>query len=168
MTPKIFCDRAGLGAVRIQDNEEQAAVSETTDELVKRLELEPHPEGGFYRESYRADLTLPSSALPNHGGARSAGTSILYLLPYGEVSAWHRIASDELWLLHGGDVMELTMRQDDQADSSTRRIGLRDELQVLVPAGWWQTATPAEGPSGFSLVGCVVVPGFDFADFEMA
>jgi hypothetical protein len=137
------------------------------EELVDSLRLEPHPEGGFYREMYRADLTLPADALPDHDGPRSAGTSILYLLPHGDVSTWHRVASDELWLWQGGDAMALTMREND-GDETTHIVGPSGQLQALVPAHWWQTATPEPGAHGFSIVGCVVVPGFDFADFEMA
>lgn len=136
--------------------------------IVDNLELEEHPEGGFYREVYRSVLTLPETTLPDHDGPRSAGTSILYLLPHGVQSAWHRVKSDELWLYHGGDPMELTMRPDEDTADAEHVVGIGGELQVLVPANWWQTATPAQGDHGYSLVGCVVVPGFDFDDFEMA
>lgn len=137
-------------------------------DVVEKLELEPHPEGGFFREMYRSELTLPADALPNHDGPRSAGTSILYLLPHGEESAWHRVASDELWLYQGGEPMRLEMRPDQQTPPTEHIVGIDGELQVLVPAGWWQAATPADGELDYALVACVVVPGFDFADFEIA
>jgi hypothetical protein len=136
--------------------------------IVDELELEPHPEGGFYRETYRSVLTLPPTALPDHDGPRSAGSSILYLLPYGEISAWHRVASDELWLYQAGDPMELKMRPDEDTADAKHVVGMAGDLQVLVPAGWWQSASPSQGEYGYSLVACVVIPGFDFDDFELA
>ncbi len=141
----------------------------TIDELVADLELAPHPEGGFFRETWRSELTLAQTALPGHPGERSAGTSIIYLLPHGEVSALHRVRSDELWLHQLGDPLELAMGADADGELTRHALGWPPvgRLQALVPAGWWQTATPLGGPAGYSLVACVVVPGFDFEDFEM-
>lgn len=141
----------------------------TVDQLVETLQLEAHPEGGYYRETWRSALTLPSSALPDHPGVRNAGTSIIYLLPHGEASELHRVRSDELWLYQMGDAMRLDLGPDADGELTERLVGPPPQgaLQALVPATWWQAATPADGPSGYSLVACVVVPGFDFADFEM-
>ncbi|QDG53961.1 cupin domain-containing protein [Persicimonas caeni] len=141
----------------------------TIDQLVDHLQLEAHPEGGFFKETWRSELTLPSSALPGHPGLRNAGTSIIYLLPAGEVSALHRVRSDELWLHQLGDPLRLELCADSDGEFEERLVGPppQGQLQALVPAGWWQTATPTEGPAGYSLVGCLVVPGFDFEDFEM-
>ena len=126
--------------------------------------LAPHPEGGFYRETYRSALT---STPPGWPGERALATAILYLLPPGERSAWHRVRGDELWLWQGGAAMELRVEQDEHLVGPDRSAG--HELQVLVPAGAWQSATPAAGADGpgWSLVACVVAPGFDFADFEL-
>lgn len=141
----------------------------TIDQLVETLQLQEHPEGGFYREEWRSSLTLPASTLPDHPDARAAGTSIIYLLPHGEMSKLHRVRSDELWLHQMGDPMRLDIGPDADGEFSERVVGQppTGELQVLVPANWWQSATPAQGPAGYSLVACVVVPGFDFDDFEI-
>jgi uncharacterized protein len=126
--------------------------------------LEPHPEGGFYRETYRSAL---AHVPPGWPGERALATAILYLLAAGERSAWHRVRGDELWLYQAGAGMELNV------DAATHVVGPdRDaghELQVLVPGGAWQSATPAPTSAGtdWSLVACVVVPGFDFDDFEL-
>ena len=124
------------------------------DEVVRRLGLLPHPEGGFYRETYRSALTLD---LPG-GRRRAAATAIHYLLPAGTWSAWHRVASDEVWHHYDGGALRLHL-----LGSGTRRLH-RGEPQLLVPAGVWQAAEPEDGPV---LCGCTVAPGFDFADFEL-
>ncbi len=125
-----------------------------------RWGLAPHPEGGSYRRTYRSALTVTPPGWPS---PRSLSTSILYLLPFGEEAAWHRVRGEELWLWQGGGAMML------RVDDATHVVGPDrpggQELQVLVPAGVWQSATPADGD--WSLVACVVTPGFDWADFEM-
>lgn len=137
-------------------------------DLIAGLRLNPHPEGGYYRETWRSPLTLPEDVLPNgYGGDRSAGTLILYLLPTGSRSRQHRVRSDELWLFHGGDPLQLTIHSE-RHPPNTYILGQEGCYQVSVPAGYWQEAEPLVGSAGYSLVGCVVVPGFDFADFEMA
>ncbi|MFU8804734.1 MAG: cupin domain-containing protein [Bradymonadaceae bacterium] len=139
------------------------------EELIERLGLEPHPEGGFFREMWRSSQVLTAEALPpQYGGWRNAGTSILYLLPSGQQSAWHRVRSDELWLFQGGDPLELAMCIDREESETSVIIGPEEGhlYQSAVPGGWWQMARPVEGKSGYSLVACVVVPGFDFRDFE--
>ena len=128
-------------------------------EAVGAWRLEPHPEGGFFRETYRS----PLATVPGWPGERALATSILYLLPGGVRSAWHRVRGDELWLWQGGAAMELRIGEQ------TRLVGpdpgAGQDPQVLVPGGAWQSATPAAGP--WSLVACLVTPGFDFADFEL-
>jgi predicted cupin superfamily sugar epimerase len=133
--------------------------------------LEPHPEGGFYRETYRSPLGVTPDGWP---GERSLATAILYLLPAGARSAWHRVRGEELWLWQGGAPMTLTVRSGEGGspgpaidavvgpDAAAGQV-----LQALVPAGLWQSATPADGEPQWSLVACVVAPGFDFADFEL-
>jgi len=123
-------------------------------EIIHRLGLIPHPEGGYYRETFRSPVMLD---LPD-GRHRHASTAILYLLPAGERSAWHRVASDEVWHHYGGGPLRLHL-----LGMGTRRLD-RSDPQIVVPAGVWQAAEP-EGEG--ALCGCTVAPGFDFADFEM-
>ena len=122
--------------------------------VVRRLGLAPHPEGGFYRETFRspARLTLPD------GRVRSASTAIYYLLPAGAHSAWHRVAADEVWHHYAGGPLRLYL-----LGQGERRLD-PGQPQAVVPAGTWQAAEP-EGEG--VLVGCTVAPGFDFADFEL-
>jgi uncharacterized protein len=133
--------------------------------LVEALGLAPHPEGGFYRETFRAPLTL--AGLP-HGAPRAASTAIYFLLPAGTFSALHRVASDEAWHHYDGDAIELHTI-DDRGAHAVARLGkdvARGERpQHVVPAGVWQAAVPVG--DRFALCGCTVAPGFDFADFEM-
>jgi predicted cupin superfamily sugar epimerase len=127
---------------------------------VTRWRLEPHPEGGYFRETYRSPLTAWPPGWP---GERALATAILYLLPAGERSAWHRVRGDELWLWQGGGPMELHIGEQSQLVGPDPAAG--QELQVLVPAGAWQSAIPAG--SAWSLVACLVAPGFDDEDFEL-
>jgi hypothetical protein len=132
----------------------------THDEVVERWGLEPHPEGGFYRRTYASPLTATP---PGWSGTRALATAILYLLPAGEQAAWHRVRSEELWLWQGGGPMLLQV--EDRAHVVGPGATEGEELHVLVPASAWQTARPAT--DRWSLVACVVVPGFDWADHEM-
>jgi predicted cupin superfamily sugar epimerase len=131
------------------------------------LDLQPHPEGGWYAETYRH---VGSTGTPR--GDRSLGTAIHFLLLPGESSAWHRVASDELWFHHRGGPLTLWLGGNDSRPAAAVGHVLGPDLtsgqrpQLVVPAGHWQAARPAsEEPV---LVSCVVVPGFDFADFELA
>ena len=141
------------------------------DEWIRKLRLRPHPEGGYYRETYRAAEAIPAAALPDRfPGPRAHSTAIYFLLKRGQVSHFHRIRSDELWHHYAGDALEihcLTPRQGHRI----LRLGARPERgelpQAVVAAGTWFGAVPAPRAS-FALVGCTVAPGFDFADFEMA
>lgn len=128
------------------------------------LDLQPHPEGGHYRETWRAPGTVTTPY-----GDRSPATSILFLLQPGEASRWHRVRSGELWLWQGGGRLLLDLGGSDErpALASTVVVGPDpSDLQRLVQPGEWQAARPA-GPEAV-LVACVVSPGFDFADFELA
>jgi uncharacterized protein len=134
------------------------------------LDLSPHPEGGWFRETWRSELTISQSALPaGYDGPRSAGTAILFLLMPGQQSAWHTVRSAELWLFHRGSPLLLEMGHE-QSDATTHVLGPdfhnSEEPQVLVPPGYWQRARPRDDQP--SLVSCVVVPGFDFADFGLS
>jgi hypothetical protein len=126
--------------------------------MIAALGLLRHPEGGFYRETFRAP-----------DAPRGASTSILFLLPAGEQSRWHRVDADEHWLFHDGDVLELLIA--DPSSGAQERIVLGRDVargerpQAVVPRGWWQAARPL---GDWTLVGCVVAPAFEFARFEMA
>ena len=138
--------------------------------LIDRLALAPHPEGGWFRETHRSSVTIPPDALPaGYPGVRTAATCILFLLESGQSSRSHRVRSEEIWLHQGGDDLELTMRAPESQDSRSVVLGPGPGAapQAVVPPGWWQAARPLAGRHGYVLVGCVVAPGFEFADFEM-
>jgi predicted cupin superfamily sugar epimerase len=141
------------------------------ESLIASLKLKAHPEGGFYRETYRSKKILDSDALgEDYPGSRAAVTAILYLLPTGARSAIHRVRSDEVWMHHQGDPVRLTIRKEvDSPPLREIRLGqaMDQEFQAVVEGGLWQEATALIGPAGYALVGCVVAPGFDFDDFEM-
>ena len=130
------------------------------------LELEPHPEGGWYRRTWAATFPVETP-----GGTRPAATIIYFLLPPGEASAWHVVSSDELWLWHGPDALELQLGGggDEPVPAETHVLGPNESsgerAQVLVPAGIWQRTLPSVGET---LVSCVVSPGFSFDDFVLA
>jgi uncharacterized protein len=136
--------------------------------LIQTLDLQAHPEGGFYRETWRSELTLPKSILPaGYNSDRSAGTAILFLLPTGHSSRWHRVKSAELWFHQAGDPLALTISQSIEPEPEPIYLGRDCCFQAVVPPNWWQKAKPLAGAAGYALVACVVVPGFDFADFEL-
>jgi len=142
----------------------------TAEELVRRLELTRHPEGGWYRESYRSAEVIPAAALPDRfSGPRSYSTSIYFLLERGDISALHRIKSDELWHFYAGGTLAI---QVITATGEHLKLELGSDLasgasfQAMVPAGCWFGAE-LSGVGDHSLVGCTVAPGFDFSDFEM-
>ena len=126
-------------------------------ELIDRYRLEPHPEGGWYRETYRATRTLP-------GTERSVCTAILYLLAAGQRSRLHRLDADEIWHFHRGDplhVVELVR------DAPARvHVLSAEQPQVVIAAGSWFGAMTAPG-SRWTLCGCTVSPGFEFSTFEL-
>ncbi|MEX6507276.1 cupin domain-containing protein [Jiella sp. M17.18] len=129
--------------------------------LVRKLGLKPHPEGGWYRETFRDEATDAT------GRARS--TAIYYLLEAGETSEWHRVTdAAEVWHWYAGAPLVITVSPNGH-DAASHRVGPNfeagEEPQFAVPAGWWQTATSL---GEFTLVGCTVSPGFDFASFELA
>lgn len=133
--------------------------------LADVLDLQPHPEGGWYRRTWASDaeVTLPD------GRVRPTATAILFLLPAGESSAWHRVASDEVWIAQQGSVrLELGGTGGRPEATAAVVIGLDLDAgglpQAVVPAGVWQRTVPS---SADALVSCVVSPGFDFDDFEL-
>ena len=128
------------------------------DQLIAALGLQPHPEGGHYRETFRA---------PAPDGARSSGTAILFLLKAGEVSHWHRVDATEIWHWHRGAPLALSIAEN--GARTALRLGpvveAGESPQGVVPAGAWQMARSL---GDYTLVGCTVSPGFEFAGFELA
>jgi uncharacterized protein len=138
---------------------------------IDQLNLEPHPEGGFFRQTYRAPLVIEQSALPpTFRGPRSASTAIYFLLAGEDFSALHRLAADEIWHFYAGAAL-LVHSIDPAGNHSVVKLGQNPEageqFQWVVPAGHWFGCS-VEQPDRYALVGCTVAPGFDFADFEMA
>jgi predicted cupin superfamily sugar epimerase len=129
-------------------------------EVIEALGMVPHPEGGWYVETWRA---------PEVDGERSAASAILYLLAAGQRSHWHRVDAAEIWQWSGGETLELLVWRDDQETVTAVRLGgnvLGGEApQAVVPAGAWQAARPL---GDWALVGCIVAPGFRFEGFELA
>ncbi len=130
------------------------------NEIIRLLGMKPHPEGGHYAETFRA---------PAPDGQRATSTLIYFLLQADEVSAWHRVDADEIWLWHAGGPLALTLSPPDGKGAATTTLGpdLRagQAPQCVVPADHWQTA---ETLGAWTLVSCVVAPGFEFNGFELA
>lgn len=140
---------------------------------IEHLGLRPHPEGGYFRETYRAAERIAAAALPERfGGERAHATAIYFLLTCDAFSAFHRIRSDELWHFYDGDAVAVAVL-DPEGDGTLTTVrlgrdpGRGESPQIVVPAGTWFAAEVTSGGS-FALVGCTVAPGFDFADFELA
>ena len=137
--------------------------------LAELLDLAPHPEGGWFRETWRSPVTCEP---PGYPATRSVATAIYFLLQPGEQSRWHVVRSAELWFWHSGGPLALHLGGDGPAPAADTEVILGSDLQAgqqaqaLVPGGTWQQAAPA-GPAPV-LVSCVVAPGFDFADFRLA
>ena len=127
-------------------------------DVVRLLDLAPHPEGGFYRETFRDPLTRDG---------RAVSTAIYFLLPAGRASAWHRVDAAEIWHYYAGDSLELSIA--DETGRKLSRLGLDlasgEQPQAVVPGGVWQSARTV---GRWTLVGCTVAPGFEFARFEIA
>ncbi|HEX6495140.1 MAG TPA: cupin domain-containing protein [Acidobacteriaceae bacterium] len=137
---------------------------------IERLKLEPHPEGGYYRQTYCAPLMLPRSALPVHSGDRAASTAIYFLLAGDQFSALHRLRSDEAWHFYAGSGLIVHVIEPDGTYSEIllgSNVNAEEQFQAVVPAGCW-FGSSLRHPDAYALVGCTVAPGFDFADFEMA
>jgi hypothetical protein len=153
-------------------SEQDAPLVRTLDPAywIEKLGLVRHPEGGWYREIYRSSETVAKTALPaRYDGNRVLATAIYYLLESGQCSAMHRLKSDELWFfLAGGPLLISCIGEEGNSESI--RLGACPErgesVHAVVPAGTWFGARPLD-PDSFSLVSCVVAPGFEFTDLEM-
>jgi uncharacterized protein len=128
----------------------------SAEAIIAKLGLQPHPEGGWYRETWKGPLVE----------GRASGTAILFLLKAGERSHWHRVDADEIWLWHAGVPLILSMGQERATDMRLGPDVLGGDLvQAVVPAGWWQAARSLDD---WTLVSCTVSPGFRFEGFELA
>lgn len=165
--PNQFHESAGLaGSSPAGDGESalQAVARVTVETLIRELRLDAHPEGGFFRETWR------SSVVDARG--RAAGTLIYFLLPQGHVSRLHRIDADEGWHLYSGGPLEIYEFDEADPGDALRVTTLGTDLargerpQHVVPAGRWFGAACATG-TDYALVGCSVAPGFEFARFEL-
>ncbi len=130
----------------------------TADEIIQRLDLAPHPEGGWYRQTWSAE-----------DGPRASGTCIYFLLKAGERSHWHRVDATEIWHFYSGAPLRLKMAGAAAGPSETHHLGPDlsggEVPQLIVPAHYWQSA---ETCGDWTLVGCTVSPGFRFEGFELA
>lgn len=143
----------------------------TAETLVTYFEMLPHPEGGYYKETYRSNELMAQNALPERFvGDRSFSTAIYFLLEKGNFSGFHKIQSDECWHFYAGQTLFVYVL-DHNGSLEIIKLGsdlLNGEVfQAVVPAGCWFASEPAPN-SEFSFVGCTVAPGFDFSDFELA
>lgn len=137
---------------------------------IDRLQLAPHPEGGFYKETYRSTETVTHEGLPHRfAGPRHFSTAIFFLLRSVDRSRFHKIKSDEIWHYHAGTSLKLFVLHS--KNLSVHTLGpdpdKGESLQVVIPANCWFGAK-VEQPDSYTLAGCTVAPGFDFQDFELA
>jgi uncharacterized protein len=134
-------------------------ICKRAQELIQKLELEPHPEGGYFKEVYRSDLKVESSAV---GATRAAVTEIYFLLCRGQLSRFHRVEHDEFWHVFEGASLRLI--DSDLNESQEILLGAEQlHYQHCIRGGRWQAA---ETTGDYTLVGCTVAPGFDFSDFR--
>ncbi|HOV11429.1 MAG TPA: cupin domain-containing protein [Bacteroidales bacterium] len=145
-------------------------MSDTADFWIEHLQLQPHPEGGWFREVYRSEETIHAEFLSKrYQAGRCIATSIYFLLKSGQISAFHRLKSDEIWHFYSGSPVRVYII--DPAGNLSEKILGRDILnneflQLVIPHGCWFAAEVTVGAS-YSLIGCNVAPGFDFYDFEL-
>jgi len=142
----------------------------TESDLVKNYHLLPHPEGGFYKETYRSAEHIQEECLPlRYHGERLFSTAIYYLLGAGQFSAFHRIQSDETWHFYTGSALNIYVLSPDggfELITMGNKLDFGQVFQATIKAGYWFAAQPTD-PEGFSFLGCTVAPGFDFEDFEL-
>jgi uncharacterized protein len=140
------------------------------ENYIHHLKLNPHPEGGYYRETFRCATALKPNCIPGFENDRNLFTSIYFLIQKSNFSAFHKIKSDELWNFHSGDSIEIIEITPSGTLTITHlgiNVAAGEKFQHVVPAGNWFGSRVKQGGQ-FSLVGCMVAPGFDFNDFEMA
>ena len=137
----------------------------TAKYLIEKLHLQAHPEGGFYRETFRSEQEMTTI----EGNVRNVCTAIYYLLENENRSHFHRIKSDESWFFHQGECLEIVSMQDGELQITWlgNNLELGEVPQATIPANTW-FACKIKNANGYALVSCTVAPGFDFADFELA
>jgi predicted cupin superfamily sugar epimerase len=159
--------RAATGPATAPESCQNVRVTDEISPLVRHLGLEPHVEGGWFRETWRTATTMVPDGYPSR---RAVATGIYYLLHPGERSRWHRGPFDELWLWHSGGPLSLRLGGTgaEPGEHTSTLLGMSltagEQPQLTVPGGEWQTAEPVGDEP--VLVSCVVAPGFDFADFS--
>ena len=135
----------------------------SAQDLIAILDLSAHPEGGWFRETWRATAAADG---------RATSTAIIFLLQAEERSHWHAVDADEIWVWQGGDPLALHVASTGDEQPTTTILGNNPEaghsLNAVVPAAQWQAAEPLSGPHGYALVSCIVAPGFDFGGFTLA
>ena len=136
----------------------------TAEQLIAALDLAPHPEGGWYRETWRSKA---------EGHERAAATAVYYVIQSGQRSHWNRVDADEMWLWHAGDPLGLSIAETDDGPVRNVRLGGRigdgERPQVIVPKGHWQSASPIDGgEAGFTFLSCIVAPAFECRGYELA
>ena len=140
------------------------SANNTAEMLIERLGLQPHPEGGWYKETWRA---------PASDGERSGATAIHFLLEASQHSHWHKVDASEIWLWHSGDPLLLSLAPEDHGPVQDIRLGIDvmmgEQTQHVIPPHWWQAARPIQGGQhGYSLLSCIVSPAFQFEGFVLA
>ena len=137
----------------------------SAQEIIEKLQLKSHPEGGYYKETYRSEQKIELV----EGASRNLSTTIYYLLEKDNKSHFHRIKSDEFWFFHQGEAMEIVFLEDQKMNviNLGNNLNKGEVPQAWIPANTWFAASVKEG-KGYSLVSCTVAPGFDFNDFELA
>lgn len=138
----------------------------TAAEVIAQLDLQPHPEGGYFKETFRDPATVREAG--DSLETRAASTAIYFLLKDGEVSRWHRVDAAEVWHWYAGDPLTIAIKENRNGAVQTRLLGADlhngQRPQAVVPAGFWQSA---ESLGAWTLVGCTVAPGFQFSGFEL-
>ncbi len=156
---------------RFHLKEKKCRMMNIVAEFVEHYKLLPHPEGGYYKETYRSNTVIEKESLPEEfSGKRNICTAIYFLLEQGNFSAFHRIKSDECWHFYAGQQLLIYVLEP-SGHNYTIRLGSNaangEVFQAVVPANSWFASEPAP-KSAFCFVGCTVSPGFDFEDFELA
>lgn len=136
----------------------------TANELIRTFSLAPHPEGGWYLETWRSNAAA---------GKRATASAVYYLIEKGQRSQWNRVDADEIWLWHGGDPLELMIAKSDAGPIETVRLGGKvaegERPQVIIPKDQWQSAAAIEGgEAGYTFLSCIVAPAFEFKSYELA
>lgn len=145
--------------------------------IIDKLGLEAHPEGGWFRETWRSEVPMGDNS-PGFTAGRASATAIHFLLEASQKSAWHRVDAAEIWLWHAGDPLLLSTKPELEDASTAIMLGpdvlAGQQVQHVIAPGEWQAAEPVgdaskdDSPAGWTLVSCIVSPGFEFSGFEMA